>query len=102
VYVDGFYNVVMAIVNTQKPASLSLFYPSSVAVAERPRYMTEYSMAKAAGEILCVELARNIPGVSIAVPRLPRIETDQTATVPPVAALSAFEVILPLLRAERG
>jgi hypothetical protein len=59
-------------------------------------------MAKAAGEILCADLLRTIPGISIAMPRLPRIETDQTATVPPVAAASALEVMLPLLRCQQS
>jgi hypothetical protein len=99
-YVDGFYNLVVALVNLQTPAGLALFYPSSIAVVERPRYMSEYSMAKAAGEMLCADLLRTIPGISMAVPRLPRIETDQTATVPPVAAASALEVMLPLLRCQ--
>jgi hypothetical protein len=102
IYVDGFYNLVMALVNSQTPSGLALFYPSSIAVVERPRYMSEYSMAKAAGEILCADLLRTIPGISIAMPRLPRIETDQTATVPPVAAASALEVMLPLLRCQQS
>jgi acyl dehydratase/NADP-dependent 3-hydroxy acid dehydrogenase YdfG len=102
IYVDGFYNLAMALVKSQVPSSLSFVYPSSIAVVERPRYMSEYSMAKAAGEILCANLVRNIPGLSIDVPRLPRIETDQTAAVPPVAAVSAFEVMLPLLRGQRS
>ena len=102
VYVDGFYNLVIALLKFQTPAGLTLFYPSSIAVVERPRHMSEYSMAKAAGEILCADLIRAFPGLSIAVPRLPRIETDQTATVPPVAAVSALEVMLPLLRCQSG
>ena len=99
-YVDGFYNLVLALVSSQTPTGLTLFYPSSIAVVERPRYMSEYSMAKAAGEMLCADLLRTIPGISIDTPRLPRIETDQTATVPPVAAASALEVMLPLLRSQ--
>jgi len=42
--------------------------------------MTEYRMAKIAGEMLCTSMNR--AGVHIIVSRLPRLLTDQTATVP--------------------
>ena len=64
--------------------------------------MTEYSMAKVAGEILCADLMRSFPGLAISMPRLPRIQTDQTATVPPVPAADALDIMLPLLRQERS
>jgi len=38
--------------------------------------MTEYSMGKAAGEILSVALNRSWPGMHIACVRLPRLLTD--------------------------
>ena len=96
----GFYHLVMALLATHVPRSLAILYPSSIAISERPKNMTEYSMAKAAGEILCADLMRSFPGLSITMPRLPRIQTDQTATVPPVEAADALEVMLPLLRLE--
>jgi hypothetical protein len=102
IYVDGFYDLIVALLARQQPKTLTIMYPSSTAVAERPKGMTEYSMAKAAGEILCRELARTYPGLSITVPRLPRIQTDQTAIVPPVPAADPTEVMLPLLRKERS
>ena len=57
-------------------------------------------MAKAAGEVLCEDLQRAMPGLTIRAPRLPRILTDQTAVVPPVDTEDAVEVMLPLLRSE--
>jgi len=39
-------------------------------------------------------------GLSIATPRIPRVLTDQTASVPPVETADAASVMLPLLRAE--
>lgn len=80
---------------------LDILYPSSVAISERPRGMTEYAMAKSAGEILCHDLARAAPGLSITTPRLPRVLTDQTAIAIPVRSERAEAVMLPLLRAER-
>jgi hypothetical protein len=61
--------------------------------------MTEYAMVKAAAEILCADLMA-ATGLSIAVPRIPRVLTDQTATVPPVETQDPVAVMLPLLRAE--
>ena len=100
-YVDGFYDLTMALLADHRPKDLNLFYPSSSAVSERPKGMTEYSMAKAAGEVLCADLMRAFPGLSVSVARLPRIQTDQTATVPPVPAATSLDVMLPLIRAER-
>jgi hypothetical protein len=102
IYVDGFLDLAMALLARHSPKSLTLFYPSSVAVAERPKGMTEYSMAKAAGEVLCADLMRGYPGLEIAMPRLPRIRSDQTATVPPVPAAEPLDVMLPLLRKQRA
>ena len=50
VYVEGFLNLAEALRARRK--DVSLFYSSSVFVAERPRGMLEYAMAKAAGETL--------------------------------------------------
>lgn len=76
-----------------------VFYPSTVYVSERPRGMTEYAMAKAAGEELCRDLARQSGSVRFMAARLPRILTDQTATVPPVSTENALDV-MPALLAE--
>lgn len=96
VYIQGFHDLVLSLLK-DRTLPLSVFYPSSVAVTDRPKNMTEYAMAKAAGEILCRDLAKAYPLLNIGIHRLPRVMTDQTATVPPVAAPSALEAILPLL-----
>ncbi|QEN85055.1 SDR family NAD(P)-dependent oxidoreductase [Labrys sp. KNU-23] len=96
VYVSGFLDVVSALEGTG--AGASYMYPSSIAVEERPKGMTEYAMAKAAGEQLCRDLKRRWPKSRYTVPRLPRINTDQTATVPPVPAADPIATMLPLLR----
>lgn len=96
VYVTGFHDIVMALLD-RRGTPLRVFYPSSVAVQERPKNMTEYAMAKSAGEILCADLMKAHPLLDIAAHRLPRILTDQTATVPPVAAPSALAALAPLL-----
>jgi acyl dehydratase len=93
VYVDGFLNLADAL--RARRRDVSLFYPSSVFVADRPRGMLEYSMAKAAGETLCAEMNQAWPPLHVTVDRLPRLRTDQTASVigasppPPAGRLAA-------------
>jgi hypothetical protein len=110
IYVDGFAAASTAL-QAQTGRPLAVFYPSSVAVAERPPGMTEYAMAKAAGEILCADLQQSRPGLWILVARLPRLLTDQTAaaSVMPGAAGAegpsgedAVRTMLPILRAMRA
>lgn len=96
-YVTGFYDVCVAL-SKASPQGISAFYPSSIAVAERPREMTEYAMAKAAGEVLCGDLNQSWLGMQIVQVRLPRLLTDQTATLIPAKAANPVEVILPIIR----
>ena len=95
-YVEGFYDTCMSLIAGGRV--LRVLYPSSTALNERPAGMTEYAMAKAAGEALCQDMNRSIPGVRISVARLPRLVTDQTATTVAIETQSAIDVLLPLIR----
>ena len=96
-YVRGFYDLVTALrAHSERP--LSIFYPSSVAVESRPRDMTEYAMAKAAAELLCQDLNCFWPGTHITTERLPRLATDQTATIARAKSADSMEVMLPIIR----
>jgi hypothetical protein len=95
-YVEGFWDL-MKVMGSRQP-QLSAFYPSSVFVAERPEGMTEYSMAKAAGELLCAELNRSHAPLRVTVNRLPRLPTDQTASVVAVQVASPVDTMLPIVR----
>ena len=97
VYVDGFHNIVQQLSRTSD-ATLNVFYPSSVAVEEHSAEMTEYAMAKVAGEVLCANLARFNKGLRLVVERLPRMLTDLTATVFPVETAEPLDVMLPIIR----
>jgi NADP-dependent 3-hydroxy acid dehydrogenase YdfG len=57
------------------------FCPSSIALDENPAAMGEYCVAKAAMEAYCEWVVKNRPGIKIAYPRLPRLATDQTASI---------------------
>jgi hypothetical protein len=96
VYVDGFWNLAKEL-RARRPG-VSVFYPSSVSVSERPRGMTEYSMAKAAGEVLCADMNQSLAPMRVTVSRLPRLPTDQTTSIVPVDTASALETMLPIIR----
>jgi hypothetical protein len=99
VYVHAFHDILMHAYAGAPDSHLSVFYPSSVAVDQRPPGLTEYAMAKVAGEILCADLLPAMPGLKILVNRLPRILTDQTATAVPSEYDDPIVVMLPLIRA---
>lgn len=96
VYVDGFWQLARSL-QALRP-DVSLYYPSSVAVAERPVGMTEYAMAKVAGEVLCADLNVSLAPMKVFVTRLPRLLTDQTATVTPVDTADPLETMLSIVR----
>jgi acyl dehydratase len=96
-YVSAFGEVCAA-VRSAVP-SLNVFYPSTTAIDLEPaRDLTEYAAAKAAGEALCQSLNHAMPGLRIVVRRLPRLATDQTATILPMRALDPLTVLLPIVR----
>ncbi|MGH6797410.1 MAG: SDR family NAD(P)-dependent oxidoreductase [Roseiarcus sp.] len=96
VYVDGFYDLAQAL--RARRSDVSLFYPSSVYVTERPRGMIEYAMAKAAGETLCAEMNVAWAPMHVTVERLPRLLTDQTASVTETKLASPISCLTPVVR----
>ncbi|MEA2998568.1 MAG: hypothetical protein QOK17_401 [Sphingomonadales bacterium] len=97
-YVTAFFELCQAAWQAADGIGLSIFYPSSVAVAERPKELVEYAMAKAAGEILCQEMPRLFRGMTINVERLPRLLTDQTASVVPQSLPDPSAKVVAILR----
>jgi len=96
VYVDGFWQLTQAL-RARRP-TISIFYPSSVLVIERPPGMTEYAMAKAAGEFLCADINAQLAPTHVTVKRLPRLRTDQTASLTAVKTENPLDVMLPIVR----
>jgi NAD(P)-dependent dehydrogenase (short-subunit alcohol dehydrogenase family) len=96
IYVDGFWKLTEAL-RARQP-NLSLFYPSSIFVTERPQGMTEYAMAKAAGEVLCGYINEVMAPTHVSVVRLPRLLTDQTSSVATADLASPLETMLPVVR----
>lgn len=77
-YLLGFHKLFNRYVNR---GTKRFFCPSSVAVDELPAAMGEYCVAKAAAEAYCDWVTCNKPDVTISHPRLPRLATDQTASI---------------------
>ena len=96
-YVDAFYAVCQQLAAKQ-PGRLSVFYPSSVAVETRPGDMTEYAMAKMAGEALCADMNAQWANVRVTVSRIPRVLTDQTASLMQAESADPVGVMLPIIR----
>jgi acyl dehydratase len=95
-YVDGFVKAASVCVHM---GARRILYPSSVAIDDLPTNMGEYAAAKAAGEAAAGFLARCEPDLVVHCPRLPRVATDQTATMLPVRTESAGTLMLQHLRA---
>ncbi|MBV9998736.1 MAG: SDR family NAD(P)-dependent oxidoreductase [Verrucomicrobia bacterium] len=96
-YVTGFYDLCQMLCR-RRSQGISAFYPSSTAVETRPAGMTEYAMVKAAGEILCTDMMAYETRIHITIKRLPRLPTDQTATLMQAEAADPVEVIVPIVR----
>jgi len=96
-YVIGFYDLCNELVR-RYGRGLSIFYPSSVFVDSRPQYMTEYAMAKACGEVLCADMQDIAKLGRILVRRLPRLRTDQTATIIGSQLADPVDVMIPIVR----
>lgn len=96
-YVAAFFDLLQTCTRA-RPAGIRVFYPSSTALETRPPTMTEYTMAKAAGEVLCADLSKYVPGVRVLTHRLPRLPTDQTSSVVPAKLIDPIEILLPIVR----
>jgi hypothetical protein len=96
VYVNGLWQLANTL-RARQP-KLSIFYPSSVFVNERPRGMTEYSMAKAAGEVLCADMNESMAPLRMIVSRLPKLLTDQTASTTTLDIAPVLETMLHIVR----
>jgi hypothetical protein len=95
-YADGFFELCAALAHNGA-GKLAMFYPSTVAIDQGIGTTAEYAMAKMAGEILAKYVNEFMSGVHVISRRLPRILTDQTATVGVASADNALDVMLPIV-----
>ena len=95
-YVDAFAHLVLAAVGAND--ELRVFYPSTVFLNQLPPAQLEYVAAKAAGETVCRLLARQHPRLGVLVSRLPRLSTDQTASLIGPPPQDGAEVMIEVVR----
>ena len=79
-YVGAFLDTFHA-VRGLEPSLSRVLYPSSAFVDEIPLNLGEYAAAKSAAETLCRFLAKAHAEIRFHCPRLPRLATDQTASL---------------------
>ena len=77
-YVSGFNSIMEILISN---GLKRVFYPSTVAIDEKPPDMEEYVSAKLSGETLCHNFEKKYDSIKIYKPRLPRMETDQTVSI---------------------
>ncbi len=97
-YVDKFYEMCMLLEAQSVFRKVHVFLPSTVDIEKRPKGMTEYLMAKAAAEMLAHDISRSARHVEVLTRRLPRLSTDQTATILKTPSESNVGTLLPILR----
>jgi hypothetical protein len=95
-YVDGFFDLCTALAQNRQ-RELGIFYPSTVLIEGEVEGAAEYAMAKSAGEILANYINVFLPQVHVISRRLPRIMTDQTATIGVASTRDALDVMLPIV-----
>jgi len=95
-YADGFYDLCTALADGRS-GKTAVFYPSTVAIDEATAATAEYAMAKMAGEVLAGHLNEFTAGIHVVCRRLPRILTDQTATVGVARTDNALDVMMPIV-----
>jgi len=82
----------------QKFGLQKVFYPSTVFLDEPSSSFAEYALAKSAGEALCQALGRKYPAMFFSHPRLPKLATDQTASLLPTQNPDPAPIILTALQ----
>ena len=100
-YVDTFYTLCYELAVVRK-SPLQAFYPSTVAIEQLTPNWAEYAMAKAAGEVLAADMTRFLPELTVESVRLPRLPTDQTASMIELEVSSPAAAMLPIIERVEG
>ena len=101
-YLQRFYELCRWLEGVEREKPLKVYLPSTVFITDRPKGMTEYAMAKAAAEVLADDLNRSLRNVAVVHSRLPRLATDQTASILKVSVASNLDAMLAVVRQMAG
>lgn len=96
IYVSAFHRIVTSMVAATR-SPLRALYPSTVAIDEPIKELTEYAAAKAAGESVCRTLQKQTKRLTIDIVRFPRIKTDQTNTIAAAVTTDPLDLLGPAI-----
>ena len=96
-YVAAFDRIVRALELNQSGA-IYAFYPSTQFIDDNILSFQEYCLAKIAGEAVCRIRALSNPRLRVVAPRLPKILTDQTASISGGIMANGALTLIPLLK----
>jgi len=97
-YLERFHELCLWLEGAGRARPSQVYLPSTVFIDERPKGMTEYTMAKAAAEVLADDIGRSFANVRVQRTRLPRLATDQTSSILGLAVGSNLDALLPVVR----
>lgn len=100
-FVERFFQLVTEVANFTAGEILQVFYPSTIFLDQSPADGLEYCAAKAAGEQICKLLQSNNRDIEVFYPRLPRVQTDQTASFRKIQVENTLDVMLEALRKQK-
>jgi NAD(P)-dependent dehydrogenase (short-subunit alcohol dehydrogenase family) len=101
-YLQRFYELCRWLDSVDRAKPMKVYLPSTVFITDRPKGMTEYAMAKAAAEVLADDLNRSLRNVTVVHSRLPRLATDQTASILKAPMASNLDAMLAVVRQMAG
>jgi NAD(P)-dependent dehydrogenase (short-subunit alcohol dehydrogenase family) len=101
-YLQRFHELCQWLERSPRSKPVKVYLPSTVFITDRPKGMTEYAMAKAAAEVLADDINRNLRNVVVVHSRLPRLATDQTASIQQTLTTSNLETMLAVVRSVAG
>ncbi|MEX2351333.1 MAG: MaoC/PaaZ C-terminal domain-containing protein [Balneolaceae bacterium] len=96
-YVTGFEKL-MYCLDKHHALPEAVFYPSSVFVSEAPSNLKEYAKAKVEGEAACKKWEQQHSATKIYAPRIPKVDTDQTASLFDSGSVDTTEVTLNFIK----
>jgi MaoC dehydratase-like protein/short subunit dehydrogenase len=98
-YLQAFFNIISTYTELADSANpIKVFFPSTIFITQPEKGYTEYAVAKASGECLCLQLGKRNQYIQFYTPRLPRMSTDQTSSIIPVKSLPTFDVMFEILK----
>ena len=79
IYIKNLLDIINKL--SKKNKEFLIVIPSTTAINQIPIGMVEYSSSKSAMEVICKGIQKTYPNIKIIMPRLNRVQTEQTLSV---------------------